>query len=157
MAASSGHAARIARPATRAALALALFGALVAPQAHAGDLVVRITGLQAPLGQVGCALFASANGFPMDNAGARLGWQAADARGVTCRYANLPAGTYALSIGHDRNGNRRVDTNFLGMPTEQWAVSNNVRPSLRPPRFDEAAFRITAGAGETVIDIEVAQ
>jgi uncharacterized protein (DUF2141 family) len=141
----------------RAAALIGLALALGTQQALAADLLVRITGLQAPLGQVGCALFASEKGFPMDNASARLGWQPADARGVTCRYTNLPAGTYALSIGHDRNGNRRVDTNFLGMPTEPWGVSNNARPSLRPPRFDEAAIRIPAGPGEVVIDIEVAQ
>jgi uncharacterized protein (DUF2141 family) len=125
--------------------------------AVAAELVVRITGLSEPLGQVGCSLFAGPAGFPMDTSGARQVWQAADAKGVICRYSDLPEGSYAVSIGHDLNGNKRVDTNFIGMPTEQWGVSNNARPSLRAPRFDEAVFKVTADAKEVVIDIKVAK
>jgi uncharacterized protein (DUF2141 family) len=125
--------------------------------ARAADVVVRITGLSEPLGQVGCSLFAGPAGFPMDNAGARQMWQAADAKGVTCRYTDVPEGTYAVAIGHDLNGNKRVDTNFIGMPTEQWGTSNNARPSLRAPRFDEALFKVAADAKEVVIDIKVAK
>lgn len=125
--------------------------------AGAAELVVRITGLSEPLGQVGCSLFAGPAGFPMDNSGARQLWQAADSKGVTCRFSDVPEGTYAVSIGHDLNGNKRVDTNFIGLPTEQWGVSNNARPSLRAPRFDEALFKVTADAKDVVIDIKVAK
>jgi len=125
--------------------------------ASAAELLVRITGLSEPLGQVGCSLFAGPAGFPMDNAGARQLWQAADAKGVTCRYSDVPEGSYAVSIGHDLNGNKRVDTNFIGLPTEQWGVSNNARPNLRAPRFDEAMFKVAADAKEMVIDIKVAK
>jgi uncharacterized protein (DUF2141 family) len=125
--------------------------------ASAADVVVRISGLSEPLGQVGCSLFAGPAGFPMDTSGARQMWQAADGKGVTCRYTDVPEGTYAVAIGHDLNGNKRVDTNFIGMPTEQWGVSNNARPSLRAPRFDEALFKVAAGAKEVVVDIKVAQ
>jgi uncharacterized protein (DUF2141 family) len=70
---------------------------------------------------------------------------------------DYPEGSYAVSIGHDLNGNKRVDTNFIGLPTEQWGVSNNARPSLRAPRFDEAVFKVAADAKEWVIDIKVAK
>ena len=125
--------------------------------ANAAELLVRITGLSEPLGQVGCSLFAGPAGFPMDSAGARQLWQAADAKGVTCRYSDVPEGTYAISIAHDLNGNKRVDTNFIGLPTEQWGVSNNARPNLRAPRFDEAQFKVAADAKEVVIEIKVAK
>jgi uncharacterized protein (DUF2141 family) len=125
--------------------------------ASAADLEVRITGMSDPLGQVGCSLFAGPAGFPMDNSGARQQWQAAEANGVTCRFSDVSEGSYAVAIGHDRNGDKRVDTNFLGMPTEQWGVSNNARPSLRAPRFDEAVFKVGADAKEVVIDIKVAK
>jgi uncharacterized protein (DUF2141 family) len=125
--------------------------------AGAAELVVRVTGLSEPLGQVGCSLFAGPAGFPMDNSGARQLWQAADSKGVTCRFNDVPEGTYAVSIGHDLNSNKRVDTNFIGLPTEQWGVSNNARPSLRAPRFDEALFKVTADAKDVVIDIKVAK
>lgn len=125
--------------------------------ASAAELVVRITGLSEPLGQVGCSLFASPTGFPMDDSGARQIWQAADAKGVSCTFSDVTEGTYAVSIGHDLNGNKRVDTNFIGMPTEQWGVSNNARPSLRAPRFDEALFKVAGDIKEVNIDIEVSK
>jgi uncharacterized protein (DUF2141 family) len=134
-------------------LAAALVVLLSGPS-NAAELVVRINGLSEPLGQVGCSLFAGANGFPMDNTGARVMWLPAEAKTVTCRFADVPEGSYAVSIGHDLNGNKRVDTNFIGLPTEQWGVSNNARPNLRAPRFDEAVFKVSADAKEVVLDIK---
>ena len=136
---------------------LASLVALAASTSSAAEVVVRIGGLSEPLGQVGCSLFAGPAGFPKDSSGARQLWQAADAKGVTCRFADVPEGTYAVSIGHDLNSNKRVDANFVGLPTEQWGVSNNARPNLRAPRFDEAMFKVAADAKEVVIDIKVAK
>ena len=136
---------------------LASLVALAASTSNAAEVVVRIIGLSEPLGQVGCSLFAGPAGFPRDSSGARQMWQAADAKGVTCRFSDVPEGTYSVSIGHDVNGNKRVDTNFVGMPTEQWGASNNARPNMRSPRFDEAMFKVAADAKEVVIDIKVAK
>ena len=133
-------------------------GALgAASSAGAADLVVRIDGLMESRGEVGCSLFAGAGGFPLDTAAARVQWVNADVGGVTCRFAGVPQGRYAISVGHDLNGNRRVDTNLVGLPTEAWGVSNQVRPLLRAPRFDEAAFEVAADAQERVIDIRLAR
>ena len=95
-------------------------------------------------------------GHLMDNSGATALWLPADPKGVSCRYANLPDGTYAVSVSHDLNGNRRTDTNFLGIPTEAWGVSNNARPTMRAPRFDEAAFKVVGGQSVT-IDVRLAK
>lgn len=123
----------------------------------AADIVIRISGMLEPIGQIGCSLFAGPDGFPMDNSKARTHWLPADAKGVSCRFTDVVAGRYAVSVAHDRNGNRRVDTNFVGLPIEQWGVSRNARPTLRAPRFDEAVLEIAADAAELVIDIRVAK
>jgi uncharacterized protein (DUF2141 family) len=123
----------------------------------AAELLVRVSGLGEPLGEVRCSLFAGASGFPMDNSTARVVALAADLKGVTCRFTDVPEGSYAVAIGHDLNGNKRVDTNFVGMPTEQWGVSNNARPTLRAPRFEEAVFKVAADAKEVAIDVVVAK
>ncbi len=57
---------------------------------------------------------------------------------------------------HDENGDRKVDTTFVGMPVEQWGVAQSIRPALRAPRFEEAAFKAVADAGEIVRGIKVA-
>ena len=51
----------------------------------------------------------------------------------------------------------RVDANFIGLPTEQWGVSNNARPTLRAARFEEASFKVAADTKDVVIDIKVAK
>ena len=127
------------------------------PAWGATDLVVKVTGLATPLGQVGCSLFAGSAGCPMDNGAARVVWQPAATAGAEYRFAGVAPGRYAVAIGHDLNGNQRVDTNFVGMPTEQWGVSNNVRPALRAPRFEEAVFAVPADAGEVTIEIKGAK
>jgi uncharacterized protein (DUF2141 family) len=106
------------------------------------------------VGQVGCALYASDEGFPMEGGKARIQtWQPA-APSLECVFNDLPAGDYAVALSHDLNGNQVVDTNWLGMPKEAWGVSRNARPALRAPRFNEASVTVPA-KGEVVIDVEV--
>ncbi len=56
-------------------------------------------------------------------------------------------------LSHDLNGNLKKDRNFVGMPKEAWSVSNNVHPSMRAPRFEDAAVRIAGGPVEIGIEV----
>ena len=124
-------------------LVLALCGMLAGP-AGAAELRVQVSGICSAEGQIGCALFAEASGFPGEGATVRRVLPA-DPKGVECRFEGLAPGSYAVAVLHDLNGNGRNDTNFLGIPTEDWGVSNNVRPTLRAPRFEEAAVQVKEG------------
>ncbi len=108
-------------------------------------LIVKVNGANSSLGEIGCSLFDAGDAFPMDASRAKQIWQAANVAGVSCRFEKVMPGTYAVAIGHDLNGNKRVDTNFLGIPKEGWGVSNNIVPSLRAPKFDEAKFEVKEG------------
>lgn len=123
--------------------------AVATPEAQmprTSTLIVSITGVSSSDGRVGCALYGSAAGFPMDRSRAQRAQEVPARRsGVTCRFENIPAGTYALAVAHDENGNGRTDRNLIGLPTEAWGVSNGVRPRMRAPRFNEAAFTIGDG------------
>lgn len=136
-----------------ATLAAALSSALP-PALHAAEVVVQVRGAASDAGSVGCSLFSSAQGFPMDSRSARQLWVPVAQGSALCRFEDVAPGTYAISVGHDLNGNRRVDTNFLGIPTEGWGVSNNVVPSLRAPRFEEAAFKVE-GDAPVALDIRI--
>lgn len=120
-------------------------GALLVTPLLAIDLVVSIKGLASERGEIGCALFREPPGFPMDSSKATSVWVQAKTGVVECRFAGLSPGWYALAVSHDLNGNRKTDTNFVGMPREAWGVSNDVRPRLRAPRFDEARFELKEG------------
>jgi uncharacterized protein (DUF2141 family) len=56
----------------------------------------------------------------------------------------LPPGEYALSIYYDENNNGKLDTNFIGIPREPVAISNNARPSFGPPSYEDAVFVLGA-------------
>ena len=56
----------------------------------------------------------------------------------------LPPGEYALSIFHDTNDNGELDANFIGIPKEPVALSNNARPKFGPPKYKDAVFELGA-------------
>lgn len=101
-------------------------------------------------GEVACALFASAAGFPDAASKSRGVVHPAHGAATTCTFGGVAPGTYAVAVLLDTNRNGRADTNFLGMPTEPWGVSNDARPLMRAPNFDEASFSVAAGAKLTV-------
>lgn len=121
------------------------------------DVTVRVDGIGEPLGQIGCALFprSAAASFPMDNGAARLQWIPAQPKAVTCRFNDVAEGSYAVAVSHDVNANGKLDTNIFGIPVEQWGVSNHVRPRLRAPRYDEAAFQVSGMSNEIALDVKV--
>ncbi len=118
---------------------------LLLPSLWASDLVVTISGVTSGKGEIGCALYRDPAGFPMDASKATSVRIKAKTGTVECKFTGLGPGSYALAVSHDLNSNRKTDTNFVGMPKEDWGVSNNVRPRLRAPRFDEARFELKDG------------
>jgi uncharacterized protein (DUF2141 family) len=141
----------------RHAVALAVTALSLPSSVLAADVLVNVSGIAEPVGQVGCSLFSKPSGFPIDSSGAQILWLPADVKGVTCRFPDVPAGAYAVSVAHDLNRNGKLDSNLFGIPAEPWGVSNNLRPVLRAPRFEEAMFRIGAEAKEVVVDVKVAK
>ena len=62
---------------------------------------------------------------------------------ASASFDNLESGIYAISSFHDKNNNGKMDTNFLGIPKEPVACSNNAKGSFGPPKFKDAKFNIT--------------
>ncbi len=71
---------------------------------------------------------------------------------MTLTFSNLPAGTYAVSVLHDLNRDKKLDTNWLGMPAEAYGFSNNPGFMMRAPRFSECSFSV---ASSTTITIDL--
>jgi uncharacterized protein (DUF2141 family) len=137
------------------AVATPLLLASFAARADGVEVVVRVSGIATSSGEIGCALFPDGAAFPMDASGARHVWIPAEATGVLCRFTDIPAGRWAVSVSHDLNGNRKVDTNLLGIPREAWGVScpttcaRDCAPhvSTRPPSRSSRASRRPSTSG----------
>jgi len=64
---------------------------------------------------------------------------------VTVDVPNVPSGTWAVLAYHDENGNKKLDTNFVGMPTEGYGFSNGAKARFGPPSFKDAAIAVGEG------------
>ncbi|GAA4013655.1 hypothetical protein GCM10022408_28460 [Hymenobacter fastidiosus] len=62
---------------------------------------------------------------------------------------DLPHGEWAVAITQDMNNNDKLDKNFLGIPTEPYAFSNNIRPTISAPDFNQCKFMVN-GTGKVV-------
>ena len=65
----------------------------------------------------------------------------------------LVAGEIALLVYYDENGNGVLDKNFIGIPRETLAISNNYQPK-GPPTFARASFMLDEEGG-AALDLEM--
>jgi len=125
-------------------LLAAPFGVLVAtandvpgPSIHA-----EIEGIQGSDGDIACAFFHSADGFPVapsPEAAVTVTVPIRD-EGASCVLPDAAPGRYAIAAIHDANGNGDLDRNWLGIPTEGYGFSENARAILGAPSFRVASF-----------------
>ncbi len=112
-----------------------------APEPTAGDISVIVTGLRSERGVVRVSLYASPEGFPNDATKSLVSLQAGIVGGqARVVFRGVEPGTYAVSVLHDENNNRKLDTNFLGMPTEGVGSTNRAQGRLGPPRYEDSTF-----------------
>jgi uncharacterized protein (DUF2141 family) len=98
-----------------------------------------------------CLIFNKAAGFPgtAKNAIQSVNGEIANREGL-CIFTNLNPGVYAVSTFHDENSNAKLDTNFLGIPKENYGFSNNASQPFGPPSFEEAAFEVKVNSIVTI-------
>lgn len=124
--------------------ALALTGASLASAVGESTVDINVGTFRNTKGWLGCRLYSSPTGFPRDPTPReqRIAIPGGIAR---CTFTNVPAGTYAVAVMHDENGNGKLDSNFLGIPTEGYGVSNNHTHAMSAPTWDESKFDVKAG------------
>ena len=128
------------------ALALASV-VFAAGEASAARIVVTISGLKSNEGGVYVGLYATPSKFLNGTQVDAMKKVAASTGPITIVFDNLAPGTYAVGAFHDENNNNQLDRNFLGLPTEGYALSNGVRAVTSKPTFQQAAFTVgNAGA-----------
>ncbi len=112
---------------------------------------VEITSLRNTQGDVACLIFNAPDGYPETHAKAYREMHAViDAGQAVCDFKGITPGDHAVIVFHDENRNGKMDKNFLGIPQEGYAASNNVRSLMSAPGFKEASFAVPAGAVTTL-------
>lgn len=105
------------------------------------DLEVVIRGLSNNKGKVYVGLYNSEEQFLKKAFVGNISKIAKHEAIVT--FKNVPAGQYALSAFHDKNDNGKLDTNMIGVPKEDYTVSNNAKNRFSAPKYDKAKFDLT--------------
>ncbi|WP_299256829.1 DUF2141 domain-containing protein [uncultured Aquimarina sp.] len=62
---------------------------------------------------------------------------------LTVTLDDIPDGTYAISLFHDENDNKKLDTNFFKIPNEPYGTSNNAKGNFGPPKWIDAKFSVS--------------
>jgi len=104
-------------------------------------LTINISGLESNKGKVLIALFNKKEQFLKKRF--KGGMTTITAKEATYVFEGIPKGEYAVSIFHDENDNDKMDTNFFGIPKEDYGCSNNARGFMGPPKYEDAKFQFT--------------
>ncbi|UAM98546.1 DUF2141 domain-containing protein [Polaribacter litorisediminis] len=113
-------------------------------------LTVHISGLNSNKGNLMVGVYKSSESF-LKNTFQGVTVPISDKKSVAT-FKNLPKGEYAVSFVHDENENKKMDTNFIGIPKEDYGCSNNATGFMGPPKYEDAKFQLEANK---TIDIKI--
>lgn len=105
------------------------------------SLKIKINGFKNNNGKVMVGLYDSEGSFlkkPLKRAKAKI-----ENNSAYVVFEDLDKGEYAFSLYHDENNNNEMDKNFIGIPKEDYAVSNNAKGMMGPPKYADAKFDLT--------------
>lgn len=116
----------------------------------AGDAVVLAVRSEfaPPGGHVRLSVFADAATF-LERAAVKRDATVNDEGVALITLRGLAPGDYAFVAYYDENGDGKLNRNALGKPKEPYVFSNDVRPKLRKPTFDET--KVAIAPGEVVV------
>jgi len=125
-----------------AVLVLTHLPTVVFAQTSCPGIHVKILNIRNSTGTVDCALFESPEGFPTEVLRSATNIMVIKVRHTQarCDFEDIPPGKYALAVIHDENMNGKLDTTGLGLPTEGYGFSNDVKGLFGAPAFSAASF-----------------
>jgi uncharacterized protein (DUF2141 family) len=135
-------------------LLIILLSSILVSPSNGETLTIEVQNVKSDKGMVRIVLFDDDKGFPEDlKKSIKIINKKATKGKLLFKIENLQPGTYAFALLHDENENGKMDYNMVGYPKEGWAVSNNAKPTLRAPRYEEAAFEFDKNKSKQEINI----
>ena len=110
------------------------------PNKSNGILSVFISGIDTPTGSIRVAIYNSQDKF-LEKKSYAFTQNKPVGNNKTLRFDfNMPNAYYSVTCYHDINDNHELDKNYMGVPVEPYAMSNNFNVKWRRPTFDETKF-----------------
>ena len=132
----------------------AIAGALSGTGALAADLTIRVENVLPAGGVLRLGLYDAAL-YPDDNSKpiASADLPAIGGETVVTLHGVAP-GIYAIEAFQDVNANNKMDTTWMGLPLEPFGFSQDAKPFLSKPSFDDVKFTLAAGENSLVIHLQ---
>jgi uncharacterized protein (DUF2141 family) len=123
------------------------------PPSHSGkaSLTVVVLHSRSNEGKMHFALYDSPDGFTDKSING--GAVSIKGRKAEWEVKGLQPGEYAIACYHDENNDGKFNQNFIGIPLEDYAFSNEARARLGPPSWKRVVFTVKPGNNRHVIRI----
>ncbi|MEH2069107.1 MAG: DUF2141 domain-containing protein [Nostoc sp.] len=118
-------------------------------------LTVVVNGIDHQKGEICFRVFGGEKGFPMNNTSeVQSGCAKITGTSVKKEFSGIKPGTYAVAVVDDQNGDRKLNKDFFGIPTEGFGISKNPTVSIQTgtPKFRDASFVVNKN---TTINIKM--
>jgi uncharacterized protein (DUF2141 family) len=115
-------------------------------------LYVRVEGVRSSAGLMAVTLYANNPRKFLAKHGSLYVGRSPAHQGVTetCIFVPQP-GIYGIAVYHDADGNRHLNRNLIGYPTEGFGFSNNPNTFLGIPAFSAVRLPVRASGQKIVV------
>ena len=119
------------------------------------DVYITISNIRSDRGKVRIALYDRVDQFP-DEPWKSYTFEKAqlDDGSLQVTLIDIPPGLYAISILDDEDENDRMKYGILRIPKEGYGFSNNAKPGMKCPPFEECSFRVNQGNNYLHIEMQ---
>ncbi|MBD2489938.1 DUF2141 domain-containing protein [Aulosira sp. FACHB-615] len=117
-------------------------------------LTIVVKNVRHQKGDVCFRIYAGEKGFPMsDKSEVQSGCAKITGNTVVKKFSGLKHGTYAVAIVDDQNGDRKLNTDFFGIPKEGFGISKNPTVSVQTgtPKFRDASFVVNKNTSINIV------
>ena len=129
-----------------------LFIQTSALRSQTADLTIQISGIEVLQGKIQIGLYDNSDDFPKESREFISLALIVDSTCLVHTIPGLPYGDYSIAIYHDINDDGKCNRNWIGIPTESFGFSKNVRVRFSAPSFEKTKFSLM---GHTEIAIRL--
>lgn len=126
-------------------LYLFLLGSLSYLSAQNGNLKIIVSNIQDMQGKIYLSIYNAEDHFLEEGYEYKVIVMDVNGPEVMYELPDLNDGEYAIGLYQDTNGDGKCNRTWIGIPTEPYGFSQNYKPRLRAPSFDETKFDHNAG------------
>ncbi|RCJ14512.1 hypothetical protein A6S26_10350 [Nostoc sp. ATCC 43529] len=117
-------------------------------------LSIVVNGIRNQKGEICFRVFGGEKGFPMSSTSeVQSGCAKITGTSLTKEFSGLKPGTYAVAVVDDQNGDRKLNKDFFGIPTEGFGLSKNPTVSIQTgtPKFRDASFVVNKNTTVNIV------